>query len=402
MNDADSRVMGELLLKSGFEKTEDPSTADVVIFNSCSVRKHAEDRLFSNLGLTMKKNPSARFILAGCTAQRFGEKLLKRFKKLSAVLGPGEIFEIEKIVRDVLGGRKVIATGRTEYRFVERRADISENVVIGRGCDNFCSYCIVPFLRGREEYRHSSDILREISCLVEAGAKEVILLGQNVNSYRDPEKCLDFCGLLDEISKIKGLLRIRFLTSHPKDVPDELVVLMKKNEKIAKHIHLPVQAGSNKILKQMNRKYTREKYIEIADKFRRQIPDIAITTDIIVGFPTETEEDFLQTEDLVKKVKFDGIYVFKYSPRDGTSASKLKDTVSEEEKQRRHKRILDLARKISFARRKTFVGKTCDVLFEKDGIGHNSQNFLVFKKGAKKGSFLKLEIKDVKNETLLA
>jgi len=402
MNVADSRVMGELLLKSGFEKTEDPSTADVVIFNSCSVRKHAEDRLFSNLGLTMKKNPSARFILAGCTAQRFGEKLLKRFKKLSAVLGPGEIFKIEKVVRDVLEGKKVIATGRTEYRFVERRADISENVVIGRGCNNFCSYCVVPFLRGREEYRPSSDILKEISCLVESGTKEVILLGQNVNSYRDPEKGLNFCELLDEISKIKGLLRIRFLTSHPKDVPDELVVLMKKNEKIAKHIHLPVQAGSNKILKQMNRKYTREKYIEIAQKFRSEIPDIAITTDIIVGFPTETEEDFFKTEDLVKKVKFDGIYVFKYSPRDGTSASKLKDAVSEEEKQRRHKRILDLARKISLARRASFVGKTCDVLFEKNEIGHNSQNFLVFKKGAKKGSFLKLEIKDVKNEMLLA
>jgi len=165
---------------------------------------------------------------------------------------------------DVLEGKKVIATGRTEYRFVERRADTSEYVVIGRGCNNFCSYCVVPFLRGREEYRPSSDILKEISCLVESGTKEVILLGQNVNSYRDPEKGLNFCELLDEISKIKGLLRIRFLTSHPKDVPDELVVLMKKNEKIAKHIHLPVQAGSNKILKQMNRKYTREKYIEIA------------------------------------------------------------------------------------------------------------------------------------------
>ncbi|MCD6413392.1 MAG: MiaB/RimO family radical SAM methylthiotransferase, partial [Elusimicrobia bacterium] len=420
MNFSDSNLMKNILADGGFEFTQNPENADIIIFNSCSVRAHAEDRLFSNIGLYMKKYPQAKFVLSGCTAKRFGQNVFKKFPKVDAVVGPSEIPAISEIVRGIFEHRKIIALGEAEYPVIRRKGGVSEYVVIQRGCDNFCSYCVVPFLRGREKYRKPREILDEIRNLASSGTREVVLLGQNVNSYkgetviprlispafgggRKPPTLISplkggrdrggFPELLRKIAEIPEIVRIRFLTSHPKDVPDNLIEEMAVNKKIAHHIHLPVQSGSDRILKLMNRKYTSGKYLEIIEKLRNKIPDIAITTDIICGFPTETDRDFEDTLSLMKKAKFSGVFAFKYSPREETAAFKMKDDVSQKVKQERLKIIQKLALKYADLSRRNFVGKEVEVLFEKDGVGHSSQNFLVLKQGAKAGEFLRVKVK---------
>ena len=393
MNFADSEMMKNILEGSGFAYTEKPEEADLIIFNSCSVRAHAEDRLFSNIGLFIKKYPQAKFILAGCTAKRFCQSVFKKFPKIDAVLSPAEISAISDIVEDIFEGRKVVACGEREYPLLKRKGRMSEYVVIQTGCDNFCSYCVVPFLRGREKCRPPEEILEEVRSIAEGGTKEVVLLGQNVNSYRGDGKISDFADLLERVSEIPGILRIRFLTSHPKDIPDKLIDVMAANKKIARHIHLPVQSGSDRILHLMNRNYTSGKYLETLEKIRNKIPDVVVTTDIICGFPTESEKDFADTVKLVEKAQFAGIFSFKYSPREETAAYKMTDDVPQKTKEERLKDIQNLAVKYAFSERKKFVGKKVEVLFEKDGVGHSSQNFLVLKQNAKAGEFLEVKIR---------
>jgi len=395
-------MMKNLLADAGFEFTEKPENAGLIIFNSCSIRAHAEDRLFSNIGLFMKKYPQAKFILAGCTAKKFGAEVFKRFPDITAVVSPSEEPAISAIAGEVLNGEKIAALGEREYPVVKRTGGISEYVVIQRGCNNFCSYCVVPYLRGAEKYRPPADIIEEIKTLSKNGTKEVILLGQNVNSYKGSENVPDFPALLREISKIKNILRIRFLTSHPKDLSDKLIDEIAENQKVARHLHLPVQSGSDKILRLMNRGYTREDYLSIVRKLKKRIPGISLTTDVICGFPTEDDSDFKQTVALIEEAGFDGVYVFIYSPRAGTGAVKMKDDIPENIKKERQQKILLLAKDLALKSAEKFPGTDIDVLFEKDGIGHSSQNFLVLKKGSRKGEFLNLRIKNTLKWRLIA
>lgn len=403
MNVADSLVMKSILSDRGFEFTGNLEDAALIIFNSCSIRDHAENRMFSNLGLAMKKNPSAGFILAGCTAKRHGSKLFKRFPRLGAVSAPSEIFSIGEIAEKVIGGGMGIeALAGGVYGFVPRVGDISEYVVIQTGCDNYCSYCVVPFLREGEKYRSAGDILREAECLAASGTKEIVFLGQNVNSYRDENEGDDFPALLRRASEIEGILRIRFLTSHPKDLSPKLIEEFKRNPKLAHHLHLPVQSGSDSVLKRMNRKYTSGDYLKILERLRESVPDIALTADIIAGFPGETDKDFSKTLGLVRKADFDGVFVFKYSPREGTESYKMNDDVKEPAKKERLTAGLALAKELALKKRKAYIGKKVEALFENDDVGHSSQNYLVFKKGAKAGEFGEVVIKGVSGFRLMA
>jgi len=402
MNAADSGVMRGILEDRGFEFSEKPEDAELVIFNSCSVRDHAENRMFSNLGLAMKKNPEAAFILAGCTAKRYGEELFKRFPRLGAVMAPSELFSIGDIAEKVMSGGRAAALEGGSYGFVSRRGGVSEFVVIQTGCDNYCSYCVVPFLRDAERYRPAEDILREAECLAASGTKEIVFLGQNVNSYRDEKTGGDFPDLLAHAAKIDGIRRIRFLTSHPKDISGKLIAEFASNPKLARHLHLPVQSGSDSVLKAMNRKYGSGDYLKILEKLRESAPDIALTTDVIVGFPGETDSDFAQTLNLIRSAAFDGVYVFKYSPREGTASFSMKDDVRDEQKKERLSAALALAKELALKKREGWIGQKAETLFENDDVGHSSQNYLVFKKGAKAGDFGGVRIKAVSGFRLIA
>ncbi|MBA3051648.1 MAG: tRNA (N6-isopentenyl adenosine(37)-C2)-methylthiotransferase MiaB [Candidatus Omnitrophota bacterium] len=403
MNAADSSVMRGILENRSFEFTEKPEEADLIIFNSCSIREHAEDRMFSNLGLAMKKNPKAAFILAGCTAKRHGAKLFKRFPHLGAVVAPSELFSIGETAEKVLSGAAGIeALEGGGYGFVPRHGGVSEFVVIQTGCDNYCSYCVVPFLRAAERYRPAEDILREVRCLAASGTKEIVFLGQNVNSYRDEKTGGDFTDLLARAAEIDGILRIRFLTSHPKDISAKLIDEFARNPRLARHLHLPVQSGSDSVLLAMNRKYTSADYLGIVEKLRESAKDVALTTDVIVGFPGETDSDFADTLALIRKADFDGVYAFKYSPREGTASFKMEDDVPEEVKKERLSAGLALAKELALKKREAYIGQKAETLFENNDVGHSSQNYLVFKKGAKAGDFGQVPVKAVSGFRLMA
>jgi tRNA-2-methylthio-N6-dimethylallyladenosine synthase len=356
MNVRDSEYVTGLLLEEGFKKVDSQSKADIILFNSCSVRKHAEDKLFSNIaalkGLKEKK-PGVFIGLIGCTAQAYRDQALKRSRLIDFVCGPGNEHELPRIIKKVLRDRHAIIAvdkvdkRRPEYTPKFRNKGSVAYISISEGCDNYCSYCIVPYVRGRERSRDLQSIVREAEDLASRGFKDIILLGQNVNSYRG-----GFVKLLEKINKIEGTKTISFMTSHPKDAGEELFKAIGRIEKVSKRLHLPVQSGSDRILRLMNRGYTRKRYLGLVDMYKRIVPDGELTTDIIVGFPSETKKDFNNTLDLVKKAGFSGAYIFKYSPRPPAKASKLKDDVAPEEKQRRLATILDMQRDASRKRRR--------------------------------------------------
>ena len=377
MNVRDSEFVMGVMLESGFRKTDSENKADVIIFNSCSVRKHAEDRLFSNimeLKHLKKRKPGLIIGLMGCAAQFHKEKAIGRAPIIDFVCGPGNEHEMPAIVKKVIKSRRcVLATDKVNNPrpelFPEFRTDGAfASVSIGEGCNNYCSYCIVPYVRGRERSRKADDIIKEVKDLATRGFEEIMLLGQNVNSYqglaysveriayrkklsakRYPlnAKKYNFIQLLKSLNVIDGIEKIRFMTSHPKDASKELFEAMRDIKKIDKRLHLPVQSGSNRILRLMNRGYTKDHYSKLIKMYRSIVPGGEITTDIIVGFPTETKKDFEDTVKLVKDIKFDGAYIFKYSPRPPASSCRFKDDVSSEEKQRRLAVILDIQRKMS-------------------------------------------------------
>lgn len=342
MNARDSEKLLGILKKAGFEEIEDEEKADFVIFNTCTVRDNANQRVYGRLGALKsqkKKNPDMKIALCGCMMQEDSviEKLKKSYRFVNLIFGTHNIFKFAELVYRMLDeDDMVIDIWKDTEQIVEdlpvdRKYSFKSGVNIMFGCNNFCTYCIVPYVRGRERSRSSREIILEIERLVADGVKEVMLLGQNVNSYGtglDGE--LSFPELLQEVEKIEGLERIRFMTSHPKDLSDELIDVMKNSNKICRHLHLPLQSGSSKILKAMNRRYTKESYLELAEKIRREIPDIAITSDIIVGFPGETKEDIDETIDVINKVKFDGAFTFVYSKRTGTPAAAMENQVTEE------------------------------------------------------------------------
>lgn len=376
MNEHDSEKIAGIFSESGYNLSESVRDADVVVINTCSIREKAEQKFYSELGrlkFIKKRNPRLRVAIAGCIAQQKGEELFKRFPYVDFVFGPDNIDKLKGWInrRQITEDRKQIMAlnENPEYHLnqlpVKRVGGVRAWVSIMYGCDNFCAYCVVPYTRGRERSRPEEDIYKEVHELAFEGYKEVTLLGQNVNSYgKNLNKNIDFADLIKVIHNIKGIERIRFVTSHPKDLSDKLIEYMRDLPKVCEHIHLPLQAGSDRILHIMNRGYTYEQFKEKVYKLRRNIPNIAITTDIIVGFPGEDEDDFKETIKALQEIEFDGIFAFKYSKRPNTRAINLPNHVDEETKSRRLKVVLELQDEITYKKNKSLEGMVVEVLVE--------------------------------------
>ena len=375
MNARDSEKLRGILLEIGYiEASED--IADFVIYNTCTVRENANTRVYGRLGQLKprkKKNPNMMIGLCGCMMQEpeVVEKLKKSYGLIDIIFGTHNIFKFaELIVTCLESQRMIIDIWKDTDQIVEdlpneRKYFFKSGINIMFGCNNFCSYCIVPYVRGRERSREPQAIIRESERLVADGVVEVMRLGQNVNSYgKNLEQPITFAQLLQEIEKIDGLERIRFMTSHPKDLSDELIEVMGNSKKICKHLHLPVQSGSTRILQKMNRRYTKEQYLELVDKIRKAVPDISLTTDIIVGFPGETEEDFQETLDIVRKVRYDSAFTFIYSKRTGTPAAVMEDQIPEDVIKDRFDRLLNEVQTIASEVCAVHEGTTQQVLVE--------------------------------------
>ena len=351
MNARDSEKLLGILEEAGFVQGADENS-DFVLYNTCTVRENANLKVYGRLGYLgglKRKNPDMLIALCGCMMQepQVVEKIRKSYRHVDIIFGTHNIFRLAELIFRRLTEKKMVVDiwegtdAIVEDLPVERKYPFKSGVNIMFGCNNFCSYCIVPYVRGRERSRNPEDIIHEIEGLVADGVVEVMLLGQNVNSYgKTLEEPITFAELLRRVEQIDGLERIRFMTSHPKDLSDELIEVMKNSRKICKHLHLPVQSGSSRILKQMNRKYTKEQYLELVDKLRAAVPDISLTTDIIVGFPGETEEDFQETLDVVRRVRYDSAFTFIYSKRTGTPAVAMEDQVPEDVVKDRFDRLL--------------------------------------------------------------
>jgi len=369
MNVYDSEQIGMRLATLGYEQTESMTRADVIMVNTCTVRAKAEQKTFSLLGrLGRMKHNKRRLIIGvgGCVAQQEGKKILERMPFVDLVFGTQAIDRLPRLIRQIETRRcRIVDVGMNESQDIseslsepQAERQVSKFVTIMRGCDNYCAYCVVPFVRGRESSRSPESIIREIRALVERGVKEVTLLGQNVNSYGKKQHLCSFAELLSKINDVEGLLRIRFTTSHPKDLSSDLIVAFKSLDKLCSHIHLPIQSGSNRILKRMNRKYTREQYLDKVAKLRDTCPQIAITSDMIVGFPGETDGDFEQTLELVKTVEYDGLFAFQYSDRPHAPAAKLPHKISESVKSKRLQILLDLQQQYTKEKNQALVGST--------------------------------------------
>lgn len=351
MNSRDSEKISGILKQIGYEET-DTEDADFVLFNTCTVRENANNRVYGRLGYLgklKKSNPNMIIAICGCMMQEASavEKIKTSYRFVDIIFGTHNIFKLAELLKTRFdSGRLVIDLWKDTDMIVEnlpndRKYSFKAGVNIMFGCNNFCSYCIVPYVRGRERSRNPEDILEEIRSLAGDGVVEIMLLGQNVNSYgKNLETPMTFAQLLTEIEQIEGVERIRFMTSHPKDLSDELIEVMKNSKKICKHLHLPIQSGSTRLLTLMNRRYTKESYLELVDKIKKAVPDISLTTDIIVGFPGETEEDFLETLDVVQKVGYDSAFTFLYSKRTGTPAATMEDQVEEAVAANRFDRLL--------------------------------------------------------------
>lgn len=416
LNFSDGEKIKGMLAKMGYGFSEDPETADLVIFNTCAVRENAEDRVFGNLGFLKRRkeqNPEMIVGLCGCMAglEHVIEKLEKSYPFVDIVFGTSALDKLPALILEKLNGKKKIFDTKEYNMPVEgleqiRDSSFKASVPIMYGCNNFCTYCIVPYVRGRERSRRPDDILREVKRLADGGYKEITLLGQNVNSYgKDLDGSVDFCELLKRINAIDGDFIIRFMSSHPKDAGIRLIDTMLECEKVERHLHLPVQSGSDDILERMNRKYTIEKYMETIDHARSVIPDFSFTTDVIVGFPNESEEDFERTLELIKRVKYDNIYSFIYSKRSGTKAALIEDRISDSEKSERMTKLLALQREISTESYKRFIGRKMRVLTDSKGkrdgwLTGKSRDFIIVEfEGDESliGQFVDVEITAAKN-----
>ena len=375
MNVYDSERIAGGLAPLGYRQVSEPESADLVILNTCAIREKAEQKVFSFLGRMAglkRKNPELIIGVGGCVAQQEGRKILDRAPYLDLVFGTHAVSRLPVLIQQVetTGGRLVdVALSNTiqespAYAVPPNLGQISRFVTIMQGCDNYCTYCVVPYVRGREMSRSPERILSEIQALADAGIREVTLLGQNVNSYGKKEGLCDFSELLTRVNGIEGLLRIRFTTSHPKDLSDDLIATFNRLDKLCRHIHLPVQSGSTGILSRMNRKYTRDIYLEKIARLRDACPDIAITSDIIVGFPGETPEDFEETLSLIRQVAYDGLFAFMYSDRPNAPAAHFSEKISEAEKAERLHQILELQETITLEKNQSLVHSVQVVLVE--------------------------------------
>ena len=373
MNVADSERMAGLLQKIGYTLTDDTDAADLILINTCCVRATAEDKIFGQIGRfksLKREKPSLILGVAGCMAQKEGENLIKRAPHIDFVLGTGQSSEVARVVESLererkhfidtsnVSGQWSVASG--QY-FPLRGGKVSTFVPIMYGCNNFCTYCIVPYVRGRERSRKPEEIFGEVRQAVAEGFKEITLLGQNVNSYSGG---MTFAELLTAVDKIDGVERLRFMTSHPKDLSDELIAAIAGGKNICEHIHLPVQYGSDKILKRMNRVYTVEKYLRLVEKIRAAIPAVSLTTDLIVGFPGETEEDFQETLNFIRAVRFDAAFTFIYSKRSGTPAATFENQIEDATKHRRLEELMKVQNEISLAKNVALENSAVEVLVE--------------------------------------
>lgn len=417
-NVADSERIKGMLHEAGFSFTDTPKNADFILFNTCAVREHAEDRVFGNVGALKnikRKHPSTLIALCGCMMEQ--EHVAKRihdsFPFVGLVFGTNCLHEFPRLLyNNLLYGKRTFLRGNTDDNVYEgipiKRDGLFKGFLpIMYGCDNFCSYCIVPYVRGREKSRKPEVVVDEAREMISQGYKDITLLGQNVNSYGkglDPQP--DFSSLLKEIDSIEGDYWLRFMTSHPKDCTKELIDTIAESKHIAHHLHLPFQSGSNKILDHMNRKYTREKYLDIIRYAKERIPDLSLTSDIIVGFPGETYEDFKETLDLIREVEFTSLFTFIYSRRKGTPAAEMEDVATDEEKSKWFRELLKVQEEIAAKRCAQMVGSTQKVLVEekspnKDGIlcGRTSGNIIVEFDGDDNhiGNFINIKITKARN-----
>jgi tRNA-2-methylthio-N6-dimethylallyladenosine synthase len=402
MNERDSEIIYSMMIEEGYAIAQSYKDADLIIFNTCSVRKHAEDRVWGKLlemkgplsfadaklsrGATSPPQISSKSLrggtrphkkiigLVGCMGKAYGKEIFKRLPHVDFVCGPSNIYDIPALARKAQSGKThIAATGKEKRPLNEKDGIYHEEKIrawvnISYGCNNFCSYCIVPYVRGREISRPQKDIIDEIKNLVNNGTKEITLLGQNVNSYRlQAAGCRlqvsgDFIKLLEQVNSIDGLERIRFMTSHPKDAGTELFKAMARLDKVCEHLHLPMQSGSDRILRLMNRGYTSSRYLKLIDSARKIVPGCAITTDIIIGFPSETEQDFKYTYDIMKKIEFDSAFIFKYSPRPFTRALEMKDDVELQVKRERNQILLDLQDRATRKKHDKLIGSVENAL----------------------------------------
>jgi tRNA-2-methylthio-N6-dimethylallyladenosine synthase len=384
MNLADTEIVLGILKKQGYDVTDKPEDADVVLLNTCSIRDNAEQRIYGRIGnlKTLKHNkPELVLGILGCMAERLRKDLVEDKKAVDLVVGPDEYRRLPEYIDIALNGDKGIGVklSRTEtYDDIEphREDGLSAWISVMRGCDKFCTFCVVPFTRGRERSRSLQSIITELENLSTRGFKDVTLLGQNVNSYLDEENelGLDFADLLSASAKVDRNMRIRFSTSHPQDISDKLLYTITEHPNLCNYIHLPVQSGSNRILDLMNRTYTVEHYLNLIEKAKKIIPGVSFSTDIISGFPTETWEDHFATLEVLKQVRYDGAYMFKYSPREGTKAFRMEDDVPEEVKSKRLQEIIDLQHQISLEKNQDMIGKEEIILVE--GFSKKSNQFI--------------------------
>lgn len=383
MNEEDSEKLSGMLKSIGYSKSTDIKDADIIIFNTCCVRENAENKVFGNLGELKhlkKKKPELIVAVCGCMMQQEGmaDKILSKFPHVNIIFGTHNAYKFPEYLNRVkTEGVQVKEIFNKETEIIEgvpidRESSVKAFVTIMYGCNNFCTYCVVPYVRGRERSRKSEDIIKEIEDLVAKGYKEVTLLGQNVNSYgKGLEEDIDFAKLLRKINEVQGLERVRFMTSHPKDLNKDVIYAIKECDKLCEQIHLPVQSGSNRILKKMNRHYTKESYLELVELIKREIPGVSLTTDIIVGFPGETEEDFLDTLDLVQKVQYDSAFTFIYSRRNNTPADMMLNQVPDADKHHRFDRLVKAVNESVIMKNKEFEGKVTEVLVE--GFSKNDE-----------------------------
>jgi len=416
MNVSDTEIIRGLLNKDGLSLTQNINEADVILVNTCSVREHAERRVYGRLGAyrsLKKRNPDLIIGVLGCMAERLRSKLNgERSKDVDLIVGPDEYRRLPALINNAWHGEKGIAVKLSRVETYDditplRTNNISAWISIMRGCDKFCSFCVVPYTRGRERSRSFKNIIEEARQLSERGFKEITLLGQNVNSYKDGDHT--FPDLLEAIAQIDTRMRIRFTTSHPQDMSDKLINTIAGYSNICKYIHLPVQSGSDRILSLMNRNYTASHYKNLVDKIFSRIKNVSLSTDIISGFPTEREEDHKMTLELMKEVQFDGAFMFKYSPREKTAAYTLRDDVPEEVKTERINQIINLQNQISAKKNEKMVGKSVEVLVEgvskkskKEYYGRTDGNKVVIFPGGpyKAGDYIEVKITRANSATL--
>jgi tRNA-2-methylthio-N6-dimethylallyladenosine synthase len=375
MNEEDSERISGMLRNLGYSSTNDREDADIIVFNTCSVRENPENKVYGNLGLLKalkKKRPELIIAVCGCMMQQKGvsDVIKKKYPFVDIVFGTYNLHRFPELLSSAMQSNStIVEVWEKEGEIVEgipiqHESNIKAFVTIMHGCNNFCSYCIVPYTRGRERSRKPEAILAEINELASKGYKEITLLGQNVNSYGKDLEDASFAKLLRMINEIEGIERVRFMTSHPKDLTDDVIQAIKECDKLCEQVHLPIQSGSTRLLGKMNRKYTKEQYLELINKIKSEIKGVAITTDIIVGFPGETEEDFKETLDVVSRVEYDSAFTFIYSVREGTPAAKYEDQVPDDIKHDRFNRLLDLVNTIGEKKSREYLGKTVEVLVE--------------------------------------